>query len=376
MKTKTLGIATWSLAVLAVLATLALGACRRDGTTGSVSLDALLSSTSREANIPGMAVAFVTSEKILTGRTGIRKQGAAPLILADDRFHLGSNIKAMTATLAALMVEGGSIQWTTTLAQAFPEQVATMRAEYRDVTLAELLAHRGGILPLTEPSELANVPSLPDAEVPARAQLTAWLLQQPSAAAPHLQSKYSNAGYAVAAAMLERRSGQNYETLLADLILRPLGIVPQFDWPAAGGAAQPLGHEWVSGRWLPNDPQAVANKFPVVLNPAGNISLSIGDYARFIQAQLRGLRGRGDALSPAGYQLLHTPNGEFALGWVVRDLAGVRTSAHDGSAGTFYAIAAIQASRDRAVIVLCNAYSEALANASNKLALQLLELAP
>jgi hypothetical protein len=132
----------------------------------------------------------------------------------------------------------------------------------------------------------------------------------------------------------------------------------------------------VNATWLANDPNAVANRFPPALTPAGNLSLNISEYAQIIQLQLRGLRGQAGNLSASTYSYLHTPQGKFALGWLVSDLAGVRTSAHDGSAGTFYAVAAIQPGRDRAVVLLANGYSEALANAVNALALRLLELTP
>jgi D-alanyl-D-alanine carboxypeptidase len=93
-----------------------------------------------------------------------------------------------------------------------------------------------------------------------------------------------------------------------------------------------------------------------------------------IQSHLRGLRGVGGTLSPRTYTYLHTPQGDYALGWLAKTLNGVATSAHDGSAGTFYALVAIQTSRDRAVVVHSNGYSVALANAANALALKLLEV--
>jgi CubicO group peptidase (beta-lactamase class C family) len=282
----------------------------------------------------------------------------------------------MTATLAATLVDAGIIQWNTTLAQVFPEMTSDTRSDYQTVTLAQLLAHRGGIIALTEPADLALLPALPATPVQARYALTRWLLAQAPTVTPGSRALYSNAGYAVATAMLERKTGRDFETLLNELVLRPLGTVPLFDWPAAGAAAQPWGHELISARWLPNDPDAADNHFPTVLTPAGNISLSVGDCAKFVQSHLRGLRGRGGVLSPQTYTYLHTSQGDFAFGWLVKNLNGVGTSAHDGSAGTFYALVAIQPTRDRAVVVLANGYSDAVANAANALAIKLLEIAP
>jgi CubicO group peptidase (beta-lactamase class C family) len=357
--------------LIAIVVLTVLSACRSPQTINSLVRLAVATQ-----DIPGMAAAIISSDNIQSGVAGVREVGATTPIATTDRFHLGSNIKAMTAELAATLVDSGVIQWNTTVAQVFPELLADMRASYQSVTLAQLLTHRGGVLALTDPGDLAQIPSLPDDPVKARIAFSHWLLNQAPVTNAAGTAVYSNAGFVLAAAMLERKTGRDFESLLTDLVLRPLNVTPLFDWPAAHSADAPWGHERVAARWLPNDPDAVANQFPAALTPAGNLSLSVSDYARFIQSQLRGLRDRGGTLAPSTYRYLHTPQGEFALGWLVKDIAGVRTSAHDGSAGTFYAIAAIQPDRDRAVIVLINAYSDAAANAANQLALKLLELTP
>jgi D-alanyl-D-alanine carboxypeptidase len=355
-----------------------LAGCRSPG-SGAVSpptLESLVKQTVTDAGVPGLAAAVISTDNIRTSVAGVRKAGATAPIEMSDRFHLGSNIKAMTATLAAALVDAGIIQWNTTLAQVFPEMTGDTRSDYQTVTLAQLLTHRGGIIALTEPADLAMLPALPAVPVQARYALIRWLLAQAPPVTPGSTALYSNAGYAIAAAMLERKTGRDFESLLNELVLRPLNAIPLFDWPASGAAAQPWGHERAGALWLPNDPDAAQNHFPAALTPAGNVSLSVGDYAKFVQSHLRGLRGRGGVLSPQTYAYLHTGQGDFALGWLVKNLGGVGTSAHDGSAGTFYALVAIQPSRDRAVVVLANGYSDALANAANALALKLLEITP
>jgi D-alanyl-D-alanine carboxypeptidase len=355
-----------------------LGGCGGAGQPSATvaTLDGLVQQALRAQGIPGLAAAIISSDRIQVSVAGVRKIGVADPISVGDRFHLGSNTKAMTATLAASLVESGVIGWNSTLLSVFPDLAATMRPEYQNVTLAQLLTHRGGIIALTDPAEWTIVPAALMAPSASRLALTQWLLQQAAPVAPGTTALYSNAGYAIATAMLERATGQSYETLLNAMVLQPLGVTPQFNWPAAGGAAQPWGHELVNAAWLPNDPDATANQFPTAFTPAGNVSLSVGDYAKFVQSHLKGLRGVGGSLSSQAYTYLHTTQGDYGLGWVVKPLNGVITSAHDGTAGTFYALAAIQPSRDRAVIVLVNGYSVALANAANALALQLLQVSP
>src|SRR2546421_8863271 len=47
------------------------------------------------------------SRIIAQGAAGVRKRGTGQRITFDDRFHLGSCTKAMTATLVAMLVEEG-----------------------------------------------------------------------------------------------------------------------------------------------------------------------------------------------------------------------------------------------------------------------------
>lgn len=356
---------------LSILSMVLLGGCNDQGAPPPEPLATAAKRVVQESSVPGIAIAVITSSSIETATSGVRQAGQPTPLTMTDLLHLGSNIKAMTATLAASLVEDGAMQWSTTIATVFPELHATMRPEYLNVTIDDLLAHRGGILPIVDPAEFAQLPPLSGDEVLARVTLTEWLLKQPSTVTPKVDSLYSNAGYVVVAAMIERLTGQRYEDLLASRVLNPLGITPKFNWPAAGDANQPWGHEWIAGRWVANDPNAAANQFPAFGTPAGNLSLSVGDYARFLQIHLRGLRGNATVISAGSFQHLHASQGRFALGWVNAPLNGVRTSAHDGTAGTFYALAAIQPDRDRAVIVLVNAYNDAVANAANALALHL-----
>jgi CubicO group peptidase (beta-lactamase class C family) len=88
---------------------------------------------------------------------------------------------------------------------------------------------------------------------------------------------------------------------------------------------------------------------------AGGLSLSIEDYAAFVQMHLRGLRGEGSVVLRAeSVRELHLPDGRYALGWGVQDYAGARSHVHAGGNGEFYALVALQPDRDHAVAFLTN----------------------
>jgi len=127
-----------------------------------------------------------------------------------------------------------------------------------------------------------------------------------------------------------------------------------------------------SGTLAPHDPDDPEYQFPDLLRPAGDARLSVGDYARFALLHLRGLRGSPGLLSAATLQTLHTPNGEYALGWGVQRVAGATTSFRVGSAGTFAACVMIQPDRDIAVVILSNAGSDRAINAVQSAAIDVL----
>src|SRR6185436_4422279 len=122
-----------------------------------VNVDAiLLSILGRGAERFGMVAAVLRGERIIAqGVAGVRKRGTAERITLDDRFHLGSCTKAMTATLVAMLVEEGKLNWTTTLGELFADTVKPMHPTWEKVTLRQVLAHRAGLR--HEPGGLAQV---------------------------------------------------------------------------------------------------------------------------------------------------------------------------------------------------------------------------
>ena len=71
--------------------------------------------------------------------------GTRTSVSVDDRFHLGSDTKAMTALLAAMLVEEGRLRWDSTVGAVFPETAERMDPGLATVTLTELLSHTSGV---------------------------------------------------------------------------------------------------------------------------------------------------------------------------------------------------------------------------------------
>jgi CubicO group peptidase (beta-lactamase class C family) len=188
---------------------------------------------------------------------------------------------------------------------------------------------------------------------------------------------YSNAGYAIAAAMLEQAGGSSYAQLMQDKLLAPLGMTGHWGWPLGAGTQQPWGHSAALFGLQPHDP-ADGYEIDEFVDPAGDLSVSIGDYAKFVQAHLRGLRGREPSagftsLTAEIINELHLPAEDYACGWGIQEYDGVPASVHEGSAGTFHAITVIVPERDIAVVTITNAGGDKPARAIRDLLFELLE---
>lgn len=327
--------------------------------TGSA-LTGELESARAAAGLPALAGGLIAPGRgLAVGAVGLRQQGEAAPVGADDQFHLGSNGKAMTATLAAVLAERGAIRWNSTLAQVFPELARRMSPAYRGVTLEQLLNHRGGI---ADPDEalFARIQTFQGPPSAGRAIFLAPLLKQPPAN-PAGQYSYSNTGYAVAAAMLERVTGRSYESLMQRLVFRPLGMSSAgFGPPGRGdaGLTQPVGHD-ENGQPVGTGPAADA---PAVLNPAGLIHMGLADWSKFLRVHLGEAVNGHRLLSRASLEKLHTPDpratdlpgGRYGFGWMTIQTPLGPALWHNGSNGFWYSEALLFPSRHAAAFAVTN----------------------
>ncbi|MCB1187102.1 beta-lactamase family protein [bacterium] len=279
---------------------------------------------------------------------------------ADSYFHIGSNTKAMTATMIATLVEEGLLDWDTTVSEVWPEQSATFNEAMRDASLHELLTHRSGIQAFTAGSEWKSVPEREGGSRERRLSFAQWLLAQEPAGRRGLYL-YSNAGYCVASAMAEERSGQSWEELMQQRLFDPLGMQVQLGWPLDHDAAEPTGYTIRGSKVFPYG-RLQGYSMPPEIAPAGDLSMPLGEYAKFLQLHIDGLSGSPSLLSADSFAFLHEPSGHYACGWIVleRDVETPqgplheRISTHDGSAGTFYIHTVLSHTRHCAAAAVVN----------------------
>ncbi len=281
----------------------------------------------------------------------------------NDEFHLGSDTKAMTATLLALLVDEGKLSWKSTLAELFPDLAKTMNPAYRQVTLEQMLAHRAGFSDQSWPQgktffDMHNLPGTPREQ---RQAYIAMVLAEPPVNEPGKAFLYSNRSYAVAGAVAEKVANQSWEKLMQARIFDPLGMTTcGFGaMGTAGKTDQPWQHKLAGGKHLPIGPGPLSDN-PTVIAPAGTVHCSILDWAKFIQAHLQGEQGESSPLKlkPETIKYLHTApmGGNYGFGWLIteRSWAGGPALNHAGSNTQNYAVAWLAPGKDFAVLVMTN----------------------
>ncbi len=141
------------------------------------SLDATLQPYLARYDLPALAAAVVLNgTTVAAGAVGTRRAGTDTPVTLQDRFHIGSDTKAMTSLIAAMDVEAGKLRWDTPVGEVFPELDATMDAGLRGVTLAQLLSHTSGI-PSDNPT-VADLIGQSFAQAGNLDELRYWLVKQ------------------------------------------------------------------------------------------------------------------------------------------------------------------------------------------------------
>lgn len=326
------------------------------------------------ADLPALGAALVTTEgEPRLAVVGRRRRDAEGAASPQDFWHIGSNTKAMTATLAAQTVEAGRLDWDTPLAELLPKRLRR-KSPLAGATLQQLLSHGAG-LPANAPwQEIKAAGGDLRAQ---RERVVELALASKEASAPGSAYLYSNWGYVVAGALLEQAWNRPWEKLMEEKLFAPLGM----ERAGFGGTGSPgqLDQPWPhreDGRPLPQNGPEVDNA--AVLGPAGTVHLPLADWARFVSDQLLGPSGRGRLLKAAeSYQKLHQPvhaDPPYAFGWIVlqRDWGG-RVLTHAGSNTMNQCVAWLAPERGFALLAVTNQGGETSARALDEAVSQILK---
>lgn len=321
-----------------------------------------ISSIQQRSIAPGLSAAICSVDRVGVGTavSGVRRASGGDLVRASDRFHIGSNTKAFSAQIAAAAVDSGLISWDSTIGQMLGQEIQ-VDASYADVTLRQLLTHTAGTPPFSALEDWGPLYDLQGTASEQRLELARAVLSQPRAVPSDAPAgeRYSNAGYSIAATMVERATGRSWESMVDYTFNQSMGLQVAVGAPGyTDGTTQPSGHIFVDGSVVEVGPTP---GLPDAMSPAGNLNMTVSSLAEFGMQHLRALRGLDNTLglTDVAVAALHDTSfggGPYAMGWFDVDAPGVEFFGfgHDGSTTAFDSLLLVDTANGLSIAVASN----------------------
>jgi serine-type D-Ala-D-Ala carboxypeptidase/endopeptidase len=295
---------------------------------------------------------------------GVRTNGETQTFgrgrIADDRpnapagdtiFEIGSITKVFTATLLADMALEGLVSLDDPVQRYLPSGIE-LPVSGQPMTLADLATHSSGLSGL--PKGMLRL-ALKERHNPYANfgvdDLHAGVTNARLRRAPGKRVKYSNFGFGLLGHVLALRAGQTYEELVAERILRPLGMSDTaITVPSDKRDRFAQGHNR-RGR-------AVSNWDIPTLAGAGALRSTVEDLLKFLALHLDG----GESRLARAARTTHEPRARkriltVGLGWFIVPVERgkpFKAIWHDGGTGGFRSVAGFVKETSTAVVVLSN----------------------
>ncbi len=311
--------------------------------------------------VPGLALAVVHQDEVLLAR-GFGQLGLdydRP-VDADTQFAIASLSKAMTATALGLLVEEGRLDWDDRVIDHVPEFRLSDDWVSAQVTVRDLLSHRVGVGRLFG-NRLTFMPAR------SRAEFIKHLAHHEFEQAFRQGYVYSNAMYTVAGEVLERVSGQSWESFLTERLFEPLGMqrsnvsIGELDDNAA------LPHQEIGGELV-----TIERRDWGYSGPAAAVNSSMNDLARWMRFNL-GEPGQLDGetlLDESVMQSIHRPSSltgfdddeqaiaGYGLGWGLARYRGFHVLRHGGASDGFHSQIWLLPELDLGIVISANTFTE------------------
>lgn len=334
-------------------------------------------------NIPSVAYGIIRNDTVIVINTvGYRDILTKEKSRQEDYYNIGSNTKAFTSYLAAKIVENDLIKWDTKFFDLYPELKNESDTTYYQISLKELLSHRARLINFKEPEEIIMILGkyLENTDDSLSLQQKRYYLikeilkHKPLPPYKECEDSYSNAGFIAAALMLEKVSGQSWENLINNLS-RDLNIGVYIGSPIELNKLQPKGYLNPEHIGLNIDKVLIPIEIPIripvqgelsqlnilfefllLCTPAGNISINVNDFLKFLQLNINGINGENNYLKSESYRHIFSTYPNYSMGWGVESNENLIYS-HRGSNMMFNSFAGISPAEKLGVVIMINAYN-------------------
>lgn len=270
----------------------------------------------------------------------------------NTKFRLGSITKQFTAAAILLLEERGKLKITDAVKQHLPDAPAA----WDKVTIFHLLTHTAGVPSFTSFPDYGKIKL--SAATPV--ELVGLFKDKPLEFEPGEKFAYSNSGYLLLSHLIEKVSGEKYESFLRTNFFAPLGMNDSgYDSNSAIIPRRAAGYG--SGRNGPENAPFIHMSVP---QGAGALYSTTEDLLKWEQ----GLFG-GKVLQPAALEKMTQPfKGNYALGLAVETAGRRKLIQHGGGIEGFNTMLAYYPEEQLTVVVLANLNGAAPGQIASKLA--------
>lgn len=333
-------------------------------------IDSLVQKTMNTFEVPGMAVAVLKDGKVLHmkgyGTRSIEKGGKVD---ENTLFGVASNTKAMTAAALAILIDQGKLEWDTKVTEVIPEFKLYDPYVTREFTVRDLLTHRSGL-----GLGAGDLMVWPAANTTTTDELIHNLRYLKPVSSFRSKYDYDNLLYIVAGVVVERVSGMDFDTFIAENIFKPLAMESSVvNWNLIEDKTNVIdGHAPTNGKLV-----TVGLSFTKAADPAAGVYSSVKDMSKWVQMQLNdgkyGQNLQDSIFSRKQHREMWTPqtlirtgpgdyNTQFrayGLGWNLSDVNGYKEVAHTGGLLGIVSQVTMIPQLDLGIIVLTNQQSGA-----------------
>lgn len=270
-------------------------------------------------------VVYVTkgAEPIYAGAFGLASKTWNVPNRLDTRFNLASITKMFTAVAVAQLVEQGKLSYSDTVGHVLPDYPNKDVAQ--KVTLHQLLSHTSGLIGARAMAEKNPQPQ----RVRTVGEMLKQFVSEPLSFPPGQRFDYSNAGYILLGAIIEKASGQSYYDYVRDHVFKPAGM-RDTDFYELDTEPRNLATGFMDG---PGGTR-LSNIFDLDVkgSPAGMAYSTGPDMVRFHSALTGHRLLRGDTLERLWTGVTDEPGrgSKYAYGASVAHYNGMRIVSHGG----------------------------------------------
>ncbi len=336
-------------------------------------LDSYFTKSYQEWNIPGMAIAIVSSDSTyLSKGYGVTNTKTKEAVNKHTLFAVASNSKSFTASALAQLVDQKKLKWTRKVIDYLPYFKMYNNYVTQHFTIADLLSHRSGLATFSG-----------DLLWYATTKTPIEIIQAQQYLKPKYEFRtrfgYSNISYLAAGQIIEKISGKSWATYIQEAFLSPLKmnrtLTSTKQLQQTKNIATPYFTENntnIALDWVNWDNIA----------PAGALISSVNDYSKWLQLNLKEGTFKGKTyFSKEQFNQLTTPHINFTvkknkykhhftsygMGWNLQDYEGIKVISHGGGYEGMISKSFFIPEKNLAVIIVTNSINWLPSALSNKI---------